>query len=243
MGLIEKEVFNDIWNGVVFYNENIPLVGVSKYHSKYQLRSSVNGCRTTIGKFDILKEANKFLLDRVGTIGDIEINTPIIDGETWKQIPLADNGYMASSHGRILSLFKNRLRLLKQNIGVGGYYTTSVSISGKRVTKTVHLLVANTFLEHTPNKTHELVVDHLNGDKSNNSILNLEVVSHRENVKRSRGGEFKRYSGNKKSSTYFSRIYVDGVRHYLGNYASPEEAIAAYDNAHEELVINKQKER
>ena len=47
---------------------------------------------------------------------------------------------------------------------------------------TIHRLVAQAFLH---NFSDDLVVDHLDGDKTNNHVFNLEMVTNKENLKRS----------------------------------------------------------
>lgn len=44
---------------------------------------------------------------------------------------------------------------------------------------TIHRIVAETFIESVP-KGYE--VDHIDGDKSNNNVTNLEIVTHQENM-------------------------------------------------------------
>lgn len=46
---------------------------------------------------------------------------------------------------------------------------------------TIHHIVAETFLESIP-KGYE--IDHIDGDKSNNNVTNLEIVTHQENMRR-----------------------------------------------------------
>lgn len=46
---------------------------------------------------------------------------------------------------------------------------------------TIHRIVAETFLGSIPEGYD---VDHLDGDKSNNSVTNLEIVTHQENMRR-----------------------------------------------------------
>jgi len=70
------------------------------------------------------------------------------------------------------------------------YDRVSVLVNGRRERWHVHVLMALTFLGLDPEKRgchgdcHQ--VDHLDGDKRNNALKNLEVVTKRENYKRAR---------------------------------------------------------
>lgn len=46
---------------------------------------------------------------------------------------------------------------------------------------TIHRIVAETFIESIP-KGYD--IDHIDGDKSNNNVTNLEIVTHQENMRR-----------------------------------------------------------
>lgn len=95
-------------------------------------------------------------------------------------IPSSNGRYQASEHGNIKSTRDGHILPQKKNNA--GYMTVSISIDGKHYTKTVHRLVAETFLENT----HELRdVNHKDGVKTNNHISNLEWVSHSDNIKHS----------------------------------------------------------
>ena len=59
-----------------------------------------------------------------------------------------------------------------------GYKRVDLRLKGKRFTKFIHSLVNRTF-----NGTSG-EVDHKDNDRTNNSVGNLEKVSHKENMKR-----------------------------------------------------------
>jgi hypothetical protein len=77
-------------------------------------------------------------------------------------------------------------------------------------------------------------VDHINGDRSDNRIDNLRLVSkaqNRQNVRRAADGNSTNLLGVSKdsnSSSFRSRIQVDGKSVYLGSFKSAEEAHNAY---------------
>lgn len=61
---------------------------------------------------------------------------------------------------------------------VTGYYQVNLRNDKKQLTKTIHRIVAETLLEPVEGKTH---VNHIDGDKSNNRLDNLEWCNRSEN--------------------------------------------------------------
>ena len=111
------------------------------------------------------------------------------ENEIWKVIPNYEN-YEASNFGRIRSIDrvvkrdryttrKIKGKILQQFAKNSGYLQVNLSKNSKIETKTVHRLVAITFLENTNNYTD---VNHKDENKHNNNINNLEWVSYRENT-------------------------------------------------------------
>lgn len=84
--------------------------------------------------------------------------------------------------GTVYSNFSNKF--LKPDILKLGYRQYSLSINGKKKRYKAHRLVALLFLP-TPEKEKNMV-DHLDGDKTNNHYSNLEWVTCYENNKRAR---------------------------------------------------------
>lgn len=93
-----------------------------------------------------------------------------------RAIPNAD-GYFATDDGRIWS--DKTHRFLKQAVGHHGYPYVVLSIEGKTKTELVHRLVARTFIPNTDCKTY---VNHIDEDKTNNNLSNLEWVTPSENA-------------------------------------------------------------
>lgn len=78
------------------------------------------------------------------------------------------------------------------------YPRVSVPVGGKRIRHHLHVLMALTFLGLDPSKrgtsSDSLQVDHKDGDKNNNRLENLEIVTKRENYRRAHANGC--YAGN-----------------------------------------------
>lgn len=105
----------------------------------------------------------------------------------WKVVPNTDGAYSANSEtGQIKS--NDRLgsdgRVLK---GVvlktwsinSGYNVVSLRVNGKTKHHLVHRLMGETFLE---NYNPDLDINHINGNKRDNRLCNLECITRSENI-------------------------------------------------------------
>jgi hypothetical protein len=94
----------------------------------------------------------------------------------WKQIE--DTNYEVSNEGVVRNLTSKII--IKGSISTSGYKMVSLHVNGKRITKQVHRLVALAFINNSENKTQ---VNHIDKNKINNHITNLEWVTPKENMK------------------------------------------------------------
>ena len=82
-------------------------------------------------------------------------------------------------------------------------------------------------------------IDHVNGMKADNRIVNLRSVGRSENLQnqaRARSDNRSGYLGVKSHQGNFqARITIDGKSRHIGTFATPEEAHAAYVNAKRQL--------
>lgn len=97
--------------------------------------------------------------------------------EKWKFI---NDKYEISTKGRL----RNGDFILKGKVGKNGYVEYSMSLgSGKRKYELAHRLVAKAFIENKENKAE---VNHIDCNRLNNSVDNLEWATRGENIRHSR---------------------------------------------------------
>lgn len=166
--------------------------------------------------------------------------------EIWRDIPGFEN-YQASSLGRIKSLDRwvtysdGRERFFKGRILKGsiskGYMYVDFSKNGKRERFRIHQLVTVCFLNHTPDG-HTLVVDHINGVKTDNSVENLQIVSQRQNLSTCYRANEDLFSSKlvgvdyyKRTNKWRAKIYYNEIQIHLGYYNNEEKASNAYQKA------------
>lgn len=95
-----------------------------------------------------------------------------------KAIPGYEGLYEADTDGSIFSLISNKK--LKPNYIWNGYAQYSLRKNGKRHLFLGHRLIASTFI---PNPNNYPVVNHIDENKTNNNVANLEWCTHSYNVR------------------------------------------------------------
>lgn len=105
--------------------------------------------------------------------------------EEWKDIPNY-YGYQISNYGRVKSLgnkSNHKGAILLRQSNVTGYKCVNLYQNNKGTMVKVHRLVAQSFLLNPDNLPE---VNHIDGDKTNNMVVNLEWCTSKENVNHAR---------------------------------------------------------
>lgn len=99
--------------------------------------------------------------------------------EIWKKVPGIPDRIEVSSKGRVRSFRRGQWKIIKGSVHMSGYHAVCISLGKVSRTFKVHRLIVKAFGMDRP----ELVCNHIDGNKLNNALDNLEVVSESENAR------------------------------------------------------------
>lgn len=152
-------------------------------------------------------------------------------GELWKDIKGYEGFYQISNNGNVRSvdriiIYRNGKRYKYKGVNLNkskdtrGYLQVGFNVSGVKSTHRIHRLVAMNFIDGYKSDKE---VNHIDGDKNNNSVKNLEWVTSSENTKKGYDlGLFekarKAAAESAKGNSYRSKaveIYVKSNEEYL----------------------------
>lgn len=155
--------------------------------------------------------------------------------EIWKDIIGYETFYQVSNFGNVKSLKNEKTKkekILKSGLDDGGYLQVSLQTNNIRKTFKVHKLVALCFLNHKPDGTNKIVVDHINRNKLDNRLINLRLISNRENLSNQKGTSmFVGVHFCKYNKKWVSKIQVEGKKVSLGSFDTEKDAKDVYQNA------------
>jgi hypothetical protein len=167
--------------------------------------------------------------------------------EIWKDVIDYEGHYKVSNLGRVKSLpreikkngfYISKEKILKTNANNGGYLYVNLFKDKTGKSFYIHRLVAIFFLNHKPDGTQKIVVDHIDSNKLNNKVENLQLISQRENISKTKRGSSK-YTGvswSKLDKKWRSSILINKKRIHLGLFNTEEEAHNAYQNKLKQII-------
>jgi hypothetical protein len=163
--------------------------------------------------------------------------------EIWKDVPGYEGIYQVSDMGNVKSLGREVLRngnamiikekVLRPSPNNQGYLLVVLCNNNSRKYIKVHMLVAITFLNHKPDGTHKIVIDHINNNKLDNRLVNLQLISQRENTSKDKKGT-SQYTGVrliKSTNKWRTDIRINGNKKFLGLFTDEYEAHLVYQKA------------
>lgn len=113
-----------------------------------------------------------------------EYNTSIsLEGEVWESVKGFASRYVISNKGRIASILTNgKYKILKHKITQWGYHSIGLYDGNREYKKKfymIHRLVALAFIKNLNNYPQ---VNHIDGNKNNNCVENLEWCTASQNI-------------------------------------------------------------
>lgn len=152
--------------------------------------------------------------------------------------------YYITSDGKVFNKF---FKPLKQHLDKDGYLRvrlTDITKNkiDKRVFKSVHRLVYKCFTINLDNFDN-LTINHIDGNKTNNNLYNLELITRSENNKHAYKTGLKNNKGSKHGKSKFIESDIFKIRemYFSGNYNQSEIAILfnTKQSRISEIVTNK----
>ena len=171
--------------------------------------------------------------------------------EIWKTIEGYEN-YQVSNFGRVKSLERVinrsnnkkqfiRERILKYATSNSGYFFIVLNKDKKSKVIYIHKLVAISFLNHKP-CGFKIVVDHIDNNKLNNNLSNLQLITTRENLSKDKRHCSSKYTGvylHKPTNKWLSHIRINGIKKHIGYFENELDASNAYQKVLLEITKNK----
>ena len=167
--------------------------------------------------------------------------------EIWKDVPGYEELYQVSNLGNIKSLSRLKTNgrssyiskdlIMKHHKDRNGYLCVLLHNNNIKTFK-VHQLVAMAFLNHIP-CGHKIVVDHINHNKLDNRLENLQLITNRENCSKDVKNKTSKYTGvcwDKARNKWKVGLKINGNTINLGRYKCELAAHLAYQNKLKELI-------
>ena len=163
--------------------------------------------------------------------------------EVYKPIPGYKGSYEVSNFGNVKSLKGKLPKVLVPILNKWGYLQVSLCQNSIKKVYTIHQLVAITFLNFIPNG-HVKVINHINFNRTDNRLENLEIVTNRENCNMQHLKSTSNYTGvsfRKDRNKWAAEIKINKKKIKLGHYLTEHEAHLAYQNALYKHLIEENK--
>lgn len=152
--------------------------------------------------------------------------------EIWKSIKGYEGYYEVSNHGNVRTVTRfisnsgkhgmwYKSRSLKFNVDKDGYNTVALQKDGKVKRVKVHRVVLSTFTDD-----NDMQVNHIDGNKSNNHVNNLEWVTCSENIKHAFNIGLKTQVGSKNNCSKLTESIVIQICDFFKNTTFTNKQIA-----------------
>ena len=112
--------------------------------------------------------------------------------------------YYITENGEVISKRTKKEKKLSLNADMFGYYkVVLITQEGKKKTERIHRLMMETYGNPPPDDMKDPTVDHINGDKLDNRIDNLQWLSNKDNAHKAAKDSMKTYTIEHKNGDKF----------------------------------------
>ena len=150
--------------------------------------------------------------------------------EKWKAIPETDGYYEISNFGRMRSWKNGKWgkrdtpKILKLGYCRRGYKRQAINHDGDKRNYSIHRLVALAFIDNPESKYQ---VNHIDGDKTNNHIENLEWVTNQENMDHAHANDMFNYkTGDQNPASVLNKNIAESIRNFYSKSNITQSQIA-----------------
>lgn len=156
--------------------------------------------------------------------------------EQWRKID-GFSDYEVSNFGRVRSNKRTcKGKVLIHSLDNRGYPKVGMLNDNKMYARRIHVLVWDAFGDN-PRNGRKINVDHIDFNKTNNWISNLQLLSSRENKIKSLKTSGKLIGASRKRNKWQSKICINGKYKWLGVFNTELEAHKAYINEREKQRV------
>lgn len=149
-------------------------------------------------------------------------------GEVWKPIINFEGLYEISNFGRVKSLGNNKYKvdkIIKHCISKNGYAYCTLWINCKQKKYKIHRLIAIHFI---PNPENKPFINHIDSNRMNNSIENLEWCTQKENIHHAINNGRMDFNGEKNPSAKLNKSDVYNIKKLHNNLVSIKDLSTKY---------------
>ncbi len=143
-----------------------------------------------------------------------------LTNEIWRDIAGFNGDYQESNYGRTKSFKRGNVKILKPSVSRNGYLYINLKSNGVHKRYLVHRLVAILFIPNPDNKPQ---VNHIDGNKQNNRVNNLEWVTSSENITHAYECGLQKYG----EQHHKSKLTIENVRFIRNVYVKGDKEFGA----------------